>query len=571
MTYLPGDEFQLDARLLDLGESVTISLRDHAPGDTLDIFPRYLERCDLALAEQSVEPLAWLDVLEHERFAANDTICYTPQAPGNYLARWTSAHYGVEYRYFAVIDPSYLIYRPAVWGWPVLFPATDGPEVHNAGIPFDWVLKSTDEGLAAQERLRRDQQRYGDGIVFGVNVSREAPATDSAILALREDIAMLRDKGLDVGQVGNLWYDGGLSHAKVQLARAAGFEVLDGYVPRATTCGLGAPYYPFYISDADYRQPSQSGPTPVVACVYDFVGSWHFHGPVGFHRPSAEGSWARAKYYIDLAAQEASLTARNSDEHNFITTLVNYESPLAWGTPSYEVVWDEERGHQFFADYLRLLAFEHPRRWPIVFARAIDYAQYFTAHYREMPRRIVSSITHDPEYDRWWTDEWHLRQLMPAGYVPIDQNLRVFRAARVMSDYNMPVSHEFINYNDNRSSCRFEYACPKPVHYYDYTAGEAWPDQPVETDLPDPEIAVTTRTTRDTWEITFEIAADVSFEDYLLAIWDIPREFRVGQVETNAHEFLWIENTDGHFRALVRFDLAPACRVTVRISLEWSA
>ena len=25
----------------------------------------------------------------------------------------------------------------------------------------------------------------------------------------------------------------------------------------------------------------------------DFVGSWHFHGPIGFHRPSAEGEQDR--------------------------------------------------------------------------------------------------------------------------------------------------------------------------------------------------------------------------------------------------------------------------------------
>jgi hypothetical protein len=29
-------------------------------------------------------------------------------------------------------------------------------------------------------------------------------------------------------------------------------------------------------------------------------------------------------------------------------------------------------------------------------------------------------------------------------------------------------------------------------------------------------------------------------------------------------------NTDGDYRALVHFDLAPACRVTVQISLERS-
>ena len=63
-------------------------------------------------------------------------------------------------------------------------------------------------------------------------------------MRLAKSVADLRSSGLDVGRVGNLWYGGGLSNAKVQVARAAGFDVIDGYVPRASTCGLGAPYFP---------------------------------------------------------------------------------------------------------------------------------------------------------------------------------------------------------------------------------------------------------------------------------------------------------------------------------------
>jgi hypothetical protein len=66
-------------------------------------------------------------------------------------------------------------------------------------------------------------------------------------------------------------------------------------------------------------------------------------------------------------------------------------------------------------------------------------------------------------YDRFWTDEWHERGLSAPGYVPIAQSLRAFREARVMPQYNMPMSREFMNYCDNRRTCRFEYACPKPV------------------------------------------------------------------------------------------------------------
>jgi hypothetical protein len=134
-----------------------------------------------------------------------------------------------------------------------------------------------------------------------------------------------------------------------------------------------------------------------------------------------------------------------------------------------------------------------------------------------------------------------------------------------MPQYNMPVSLEFMNYNDNRRTCRFEYACPKPVHYYGLTRATPWPAQPQEADLPDPEITISTLTGRDRYEVTYALAADASFPDYLMAVWDIPREFRECRLETNAKEFIWVENTDGNCRGIARFDLEPECTVT----LQW--
>jgi len=452
---LPGSEFRLDSRLVEVGESVVFSLRGATPDDRFEIFPRYLECCDPEEARRSPAPLQWLDGMAREVLPAEDMIRYTPPVAGNYLARWTSQRHGVEYRYFAAIDQSYVIYRPAIWSWPTPFPATGGPEIHNGGLPLDWCISSDKTDEPYVPRLLEEQQRYGGGIVYGIRTSCDDRPGAEVIEALQNTVAELRQHGLDVGRVGNLWYGGGLSNGKVRMARAAGFDVIDGYVPRGSAYGMGAPYFPFYISPTDYRFANQDGPTAAVACVFDFVGSWHFHGPVGFHRPSAKGSWERARVHIDLAAREAVLAARNSGTHNFLTTLVNFESPIAWGSPTYQVIWDDERGREFFERYMHLLAFEHPRRWPIVFARAADYADYFRAHYTEMPRRIVSSITHDLDYDRFWTDEWHEQRITPTGYVPVNQSLRAFRQARAMPQYNMPMALEFINFNDNRRTCRF--------------------------------------------------------------------------------------------------------------------
>ena len=562
---LPGAEFQLDRRLVEVGEPVTLALRGAAAGDRLEVFPRYLERCGPGEARQSPEPLGWLDGLGGDVLPPGDAVQYTPRVAGNYLARWTSRRHGVEYRYFAAIDQTYVVYRPAIWSWPTPFPATGGAEIHNGGLPFDWCISSDSTDEPYVPRLVEEQRRYGGGVVYGMTAPCDDGAAEDAIRALRSTVADLRGQGLDVGRVANLWHGGRLSNAKVQAACAAGFDVIDGYVPRASACGLGAPYFPFYISPTDYRFPSQAGPTGALACVFDFTGSWHFHGPVGFHRPSARGSWERARFAIDLAAQEAVLTAGNSGTHNVLTTLINFESPVAWGGSPYEVIWDEERGRGFLEEYLHLLAFDHARRWPIVFARAADYADYFRTHCTEMPRRVVSSITHDLAYDRFWTDEWHERRISPRGYVPVSQSLRAFREARVMPQYNMPVSLEFMDYNDNRRTCRFEYACPKPVHYYDLTGGTQWPAQPQETELPDPEITLAITASQDRHEITYSLAADAGFPDYLLAIWDIPRELRECRLETNAKEFIWVENTDGNGRGIVRFGLEPECT----ISLKW--
>jgi hypothetical protein len=561
---LPGDEFQLDARLVEVGESITFALAGATSDDLFEIFPRYLECCDPEQARQSLAPLRWLDALEREVLPLGDSIRYTPQEPGNYLARWTSGRYGVEYRYFAVIDQSYVVYRPAIWSYPTPFPATGGPEIHNGGLPLDWCIDSDRTDAPYIPRLLDEQQRYGGGVVYGMTASCDEGQRADVVNHLRSTVADFREHGLDIRRVANLWYGDRLSNDRVHAARSAGFDVIDGYVPRAHTCGLGAPLFPFYIGSTDYRFPSQDGPADAVACVFDFVGSWHFHGPVGFHRPSAEGSWERARYYIDLAAQEAVLVARNSGTHNFLTTLVNFESPIGWGDSAYDVVWDDERGQSFFAEYMHLLAFEHARRWPIVFARAADYADYFRAHHALMPRRIVSSITHDLEYDKFWTDEWHEQRIKPTGYVPVNQSLRAFRQSRAMPQYNMPMSLEFINYNDNRRTCRFEYACPKPVHYYDLTGSTPWPPHPPEVDLPDPDVTMSVLSTSDHYEITYVLAVDSSFPDYLMAIWDIPREHHEWRVETNAEEFMWVENTDGNCRGIVRFNLTPECTITVR-------
>ncbi len=564
-TPLAGEEFHVYPRLIDAGESLVLQTHGAEPGDRLEVFPRYLESAPRKRAKGAADdPLSWLDGNAAESLPVGRPVDYRPTAAGNYLARWTSRRHGTLYRYFAAIDPTYVVYRPAIWDWPTPFPLRDAVEVHQAGLPFDWCMDAEKIGGQRLSRLREEQRRYGGCVVPGMPAA-EGESREEATAALRTVFAQLRRAGVEAGRIANLWYGSRLSNERVQTAREAGVSVIDGYVPRASYCGLGAPYYPFYIGAVDYRMPSQQGPTDAMACIYDFVGSWHFHGPVGFHRPSARGSWERARYYLDLAAREAALTASNSKVHNFLTTLINFESPVAWGEQTYQIEWDDERGREFMQQYLDLLAFDHPQRWPIVFSRAVDYADYFRAHHQHMPRRLVSSVSHDLGYDRYWTDEWHEHRLESPGYVPVHQQLGLFRAARTMPQYNMPMSREFVNYNDNQRTCRFEYACPKPVHYYELTGSHPWPTQPVETDVPDPEIRTVTHSSPQQHEVVINLSGGRVFRDYLLLLWDIPRTCRQWHLDTDAKEVVWVDNTDGDGRVLVRFDLADE---TV-VSLIW--
>ena len=76
---------------------------------------------------------------------------------------------------------------------------------------------------------------------------------------------------------------------------------------------------------------------------------------------------------------------------------------------------------------------------------------------------------------------------------------------------------------------------------------------------------MTTSTTKDRFEVVFEITDGRDFKNYLLAVWDIPREFADANSETNAKEMWIVENTDGDFRAILLFDLKPEIRVWLKL------
>jgi len=214
--------------------------------------------------------------------------------------------------------------------------------------------------------------------------------------------------------------------------------------------------------------------------------------------------------------------------------------------------------------------FANPRKYPVVFARLVDYADYFRRNFTQMPTRVVSYVTHDPDYDWLWTNEGctHAYKGVLKGPIPVLQDLRAFRESRKYPNLGAPVSTEYIWYQSQEFHCRFERACPKPVRYYRMTDTDTIPDGRTmpELDIPDPKMSVQTSIEADQFEVVFSLSQGEHFADYMLAVWDVPREFARGKIDTNAKECRIIENTDGDVRATLLFDLEP--QMQVRLSLR---
>ena len=137
----------VDRRLVNAGEPVKFSLAvDPVMAEEADfrIFPRYLENCDPQEARHCSERLAWLDDISSVSFELSDSgtteLTYTPDQPGNYIARFRTPEKTL-YRYFAAVTELYLIYRMEAYGRHE--PPKEDEELRNGGFPIDWALDST--------------------------------------------------------------------------------------------------------------------------------------------------------------------------------------------------------------------------------------------------------------------------------------------------------------------------------------------------------------------------------------------------------------------------------------------
>jgi hypothetical protein len=277
-----------------------------------------------------------------------------------------------------------------------------------------------------------------------------------------------------------------------------------------------------------------------MAMIMDFCAGFHFHGPPDFHMIASECNWGVAGPHADLAAREHVLVARNSRSGPvFVPTLLVFEYMKQGTWPARD--WTRGRQLDFVRSFLDDTAFAHARKYPIVFARATDIADYLRAHPSPQPRRILSSITHDWNYDKVWSPEiYNYNYDVHVGVRPFSESLANIRKNRKYI-WAKPASRELIYYEDSQSQCRSSNACPKPMLWYDYgdrRPRDAYEGRP-ELDVPDPRVELNTTITSARFEVRYRLRGGRNFQGYRLALWDIPREFATEEWKPTRESSSW--------------------------------
>jgi len=570
-------------RLVKMGEAAKFTL-DIAPSlagtADLRVFPRYLEECDPEQARRSCVPLGWLDAsspipLDPTFHGGHAELEYTPDRPGNYMARFRIAQ-KTFYRYFAAVTEEYLVYR--MEGYGTLRLAEHVPGMRNGGFPIDWVVPTDEDRLAPTldpggghlVKLLEYQEVFGDLVMpgfYGATSLVENQGAHALREHVEEVVRRMREAGIGVQRAVNDWTS--LPSSVEEYARA-GFDVIDGIISEGQA-HRGAPWFPYWMSDDDFLSPAE-GPSQKLGMIMDFCAGFHFHGPPDFHLAASRCNWQVAAPHADLAAREHVLIAKNSGSGPvFVPTLFVFGYPKwtpQWPDPD----WTAQEEVAFCQSFLDDTAFEHARKYPIVFARCTDIADYLRRHPAPQPRRILSSVTRDWEYDQHWCPHWCNHGVdVHRGVLPFNDSLEDIRNRRPHV-WAKPTARELIYYEDSEHQCRFEYACPKPMLWYaydDHRRTDEFGSRP-ETEVPDPRITMEIRTDETSYEVCYRIHDGHEFPNYKLAVWDIPREFAECPFRTDANEFVLVRNSEDDYRGILVFDLKPHLVVRLLFAADGS-
>lgn len=237
-----------------------------------------------------------------------------------------------------------------------------------------------------------------------------------------------------------------------------------------------------------------------------------------------------------------------------------------------DVVGDDGGMSDFVERYQRLIAFDFPKRYRVVFARSIDIADYYRRHFAATPRTLFVSRTDHVLYDRWWLCHWcNEYHLVPRERLPWETRMSVLMAHRRngTTRFKDPLSYEYVLVEDQRASIRFERECPNPIWWFDYTQQETGPEGSsiAPVDVPDVSVALSPwRREGNTLVATVRLDTAAEQPDYAICLWGLPPEVDPdAPIETDAREAIMARNLEGEAHLVLRLDLKPGAEVQVRL------
>jgi len=590
--WLIQPQWQTSARLLRPGESIEFTLWAPEKGSVgeLSVFPRYLENAKPGENFSVDGGLAWLDELPHETLALDGSgrrplqVAFRPERPGSYIARWRVGNETL-YRYFAVVDDTYVVIRFGGYHEIEL-----DSSLHATGIPMDFPLpmerpQGTDEDSGkVSERFIGYQRLFGDGVVPQLPDAPEM-ADAERTSAYREMLDRFREmtpepeasrcarvemwKGRDPGYAKSLRELGVVSHFGLQMANGGSW--------------LGMPEFPYFVSKIDMRKADQTPKArpPLVCHQWDFCGGWHFLGPQSWHWSISKGDWSRVEPCLTRGVAEAALASENSGRPTFIFPL--YDGNLE----------HTDANRLFVEKFQRHVAFKLPKQFNVVFARAIDVADYYCRHESATPRTVFISKTDAEEifYVINWHNLWAGRhEMVTCAELPwLTRNSSIFEVRDRFHGAKDPMAFEYMVVEDQRRSLRFERGSPNPIWWHDYTQPEKdvtekgstihWTKTPdvdwVEIGEHDANV-VGRPPNLPEWERTevgsrlrLKMATTSHWPDYAIVLWGLPPSFAERpdpkRIATSAKSSLVAKNPDGEYHLYLEFDLEPEKILEVEI------
>ncbi|MHB1002183.1 MAG: LamG domain-containing protein [Armatimonadota bacterium] len=262
-----------------------------------------------------------------------------------------------------------------------------------------------------------------------------------------------------------------------------------------------------------------------------------------------------------------------------VTNELQSDAPFPPATDRFKVgdwsrgVADSKKSGEFlkFVErYQKFIAFELPKKHNVVFARSLDAADYYRRHFSTTPKTLFVSKTDHVMYDIWWTYQWDCARYYLVTRERLPWLTRVSKVPRI--GYKDPLSYEFILVEDSRWSIRFERECPNPIWRFDYRVQETESGKSAvkRTETPDVHIPKAKWIRKgDKISLTLKMNTDASFEDYAIAVWDLPKEvYSSKKIMTTAKEHVLVRNTDGEYHLVLFFDLKPNLLVKVTAQID---